>query len=156
MFHRFLIAFDGSAHARRALSESIDLAQMSRGRLTVMTVVPDAPAWVLGAYEAPLNVDYVSGRVEQGYQAMLDEAVDSVPGDVPVTKVLKYGPAGPAIVEQAAAGHAELIVMGSRGRGELRSLLLGSVSHHVLQASPIPVLIVHDFDTLTSTARLAS
>jgi nucleotide-binding universal stress UspA family protein len=144
VFRDLLVAFDGSSHAQRALDEAGDLAQAAAGRLTVMTVVPEPSTWALsGGYGAAVNLDELMAEIEREYQTMLDSALDTMADDVPVNKILTRGPAGASIVAEASANDHDLIVMGSRGRGELRSLLLGSVSHHVLQASPVPVLVVH-------------
>jgi len=150
VFRRLLVCFDGSLHAQRALREAIDLAHGSDGRLTILTVVPQPSAWALaGGYPAPEALDDLAAQLERDYRHLLDTGADTVPADVPTTKLMRHGAPGPAIVEEAAGGGHDLIVMGSRGRGELRALLLGSASRHVLNATSIPVLVLHvpDDDT---------
>jgi len=145
VFRRLLVAVDGSTHAERALHEAIDLAEATKATLTVLVVVPRPSSWLLGSPFGPaIDVPEIEEQVEREYEKLLDTSVAEVPDDVPVTKLLVRGAAAPAIIEQAERGHHDLIVMGSRGRGEVRSLVLGSVSHHVLQGTAVPTLIVHD------------
>jgi nucleotide-binding universal stress UspA family protein len=145
MFRNILAAIDGSRHAERALAEAIDLAQSNHAALTVMASVPDPSGWLLsgGAYGGGLDFEALMDESEREYQELLEQAVASVPQDLPVRKVLAHGRPGERILEQLKDGNYDLVVMGSRGRGEVRSLLLGSVSHEVLNASPAAVLIVH-------------
>jgi nucleotide-binding universal stress UspA family protein len=145
MFRRLLVAFDGSQHAESALDEAIDLARATSGRLTILTVISNhADAWALGApYWTPVSFEVVGDEVERAHARMLAAAADRIPADVPVTTVLNRGAPGAKILQEARRAPHDLVVMGSRGRSEFRSWLLGSVSHEVLKASPVPVLVVH-------------
>jgi nucleotide-binding universal stress UspA family protein len=140
MFHRILVACDGSPHACGALADAIELARAHRARLTLIAVVPAPALWMAGAGELPVDLGGADAP-EQEYQSILGRAAATVPADVPVTTLLKRGPAAAAILAAARESRQDLIVMGSRGRGEWRSLLLGSVSHTVLRSSPVPVLV---------------
>jgi nucleotide-binding universal stress UspA family protein len=144
VFRNILVAIDGSAHASRALAEAVDLAEEANATLTVITCVPDATSWLVGgAYSAGIDFARLAEETDREYSSLLEAAVDGLPQNLSVTKVLAHGRAAEAILEQAKSGRHDLIVMGSRGRGGMSSLLLGSVSHQVLNASPAAVLIVH-------------
>jgi nucleotide-binding universal stress UspA family protein len=66
-----------------------------------------------------------------------------VPEGIPVCTIIRHGHAPDEIVRRIEAAEHDLVVMGSRGRGPLRSLLLGSVSRAVLHRSPVRVIVVH-------------
>jgi nucleotide-binding universal stress UspA family protein len=141
MFHNILVAVDDSPSADQALAQAIDLAESEHTRLTLMTGVAElSPTVYLMAGEE-------TGRLIQNAQAqaeaILCRARDQVPADLPVTTVLTTKPIRIALIRQIKQGGHDLVVMGSRGRGAVRSTLLGSVSHYVLHHSPVPVLIVH-------------
>lgn len=144
MFRNILVPVDGSAHAERALSEAIDLAGDVNASLTVMTSVPDLSPWLVGGVaSAGINIQTLTQEAEDKHRQLLDAAVADVPADLPVTKVLSHGRPAARILEQVERGGHDLVIMGSRGRGEVRSLVLGSVSHEVLNTSRVAVLVVH-------------
>jgi nucleotide-binding universal stress UspA family protein len=141
MFRNILVAVDGSPDAAEALTDAIDLAESEHARLTLVTAVPQIPATGLLVPGAVTDDAIADSRARA--EAILRRAVDQVPDDLPVSTVLTDQPIRPALIRQIKDGHHDLVVMGSRGRGAVRSALLGSVSHYVLHHSPVPVLIVH-------------
>lgn len=150
MFRNILVSVDGSPHSKRALGEAIDIAAANRARLTILTAIPKPPGWICTPMTAcaseQLAVDF-----EREAKEILNKAVDRVPNDVPVTKILTRDAIREALLRQSETGNYDLLVMGSRGRGGVTASLLGSVSHHVLNHCKIPVMIIHENGELTNS-----
>ena len=142
MFHDILVAVDGSPEAEQALTHAIDLAESEHSRLTLITGIPKTPSIAClgpsGSAVAKIDAD-----ARAWAEDVLRRACDRVPDEIPVTTILTDHPIRTALIDQIHRGRHDLIAMGSRGRGAVRAGLLGSVSHYVLNHSPIPVMIVH-------------
>lgn len=153
-FRDILVAVDGSPPAERALDHAIELARSTGASLTLATVAPELSGWFLRGAATPPPVNPASGvplpteheqvraRLIDEHRQILEQARARVPDGVQSSTVLLQGRVGEAIVRRIRAAGHDLVAMGSRGRGELRSMVLGSVSHEVLHDSPVPVLIV--------------
>lgn len=142
MFRSILVAYDGSEHSKRALAEAVDIARTQGARLTLLTVAAPLHVWP-GPYVPPVT----EADLLQTAEHVAAEGEALVPDGIPVASRTVAGPPGPELLKRAAAADHDLIVMGSRGRGAVRSAVLGSVSHYVLNHSLLPVLVVHDRGT---------
>lgn len=142
---RMLVATDGSPHAKRAAELAARLARELRAAEVVLVNAGHIPALALGGPGADMMVDY--GALEEGFEkaghAMLEQTAAVFHGlDVPVKRQYRRGEPSHEILAAAAEAKADVIVMGSRGLGQIGGLILGSVSEHVLHGANIPVLIV--------------
>lgn len=125
--------------ADAALDFAADEAERRKAPLVVVTT------WTLPQLSAidGAGAAAVTEQIVDTTRELLGAAVQRVHAAHPtleVTQHLQPGSAAAAIVH--AAAHSSLVVVGSRGRGALASLVLGSVSHDVLLAMPAPVAVI--------------
>ena len=139
MYRNILVALDASEIAAQALAEAAELALALNSRLTIISVAPDLPS---AAYRAGIDVKALEAEVLAEVEALMREAVDSLPEGLPVTTVVRRGNPGAEIVGQIERGDHDLVVMGSRGRGRVTSSLFGSVAAHVHFHSRVAMLVL--------------
>ncbi len=131
-----LVGVDGSAASRRAIRMAAEEAELRGVHLrALMAITPYVDA-----------LGFVSGPDEQEVQeaeATLSECLAGLADDHPdlvVRADVVQTHAVEALMRRAAS--ARLVVVGHRGRGVVKSLVLGSVSRELLQRSPCTVLVV--------------
>jgi nucleotide-binding universal stress UspA family protein len=138
MYDKILVAIDHSEMSDRALAAARDLALLSKGEV-----------WILHLREREIITKtsvVMTDETEREATSMIEAAVDKLTaagvkayGHVGTTI---FGYAARSIVDDAIEHDVDVIVMGSRGRGDLAGLVLGSTAHKVIHLTDRPVLIV--------------
>ena len=141
---RILVATDGSPHAIGAANWTARFVRELRGAEVVLANVGHFPAVALGGLgEGYVDYAALEEGMKQGGEAILGDTAKAFAGcDVQVSRVYREGDPAGEIVKAAKEHNADIIVMGSRGHGQIGGLILGSVSERVLHAAHGPVLIV--------------
>ena len=140
--HRIVVGVEGSACSRAALRWAVEEARFRCGVVEVVTAflptyVPAAPDF---GY-VPLDPVDVVDEVRKMQDAAVTEVRESFDtAGVYIEQKLLKGRAADTLI--AASEGADMLVVGNRGRGGVRGLLLGSVSQQIAHHATCPVVIV--------------
>ena len=168
MIKTVLVPIDGSSHADKAVELASDIAGKYEARMELLYVCPEGPLPAELRHMA--EVEYASGgsptalKVPQGRspasmrpgsaddaelsrkigEGLLERAANEAKskGAAEVVTIIENGDAAEQILDHAEKDGANLIVMGCRGLGALRGLLVGSVSQKVSQLAPCSCIMV--------------
>jgi nucleotide-binding universal stress UspA family protein len=140
MISRILVAVDGSESSERALKTAIEMADQLDAELLIANVLEDfgdaAKIWK--------KHDSIVKELERQHDALLKKyrAVAIKQLSTKVKTIRAEGHAVEQILKIANRRRAGMIVIGSRGLSAAKGILLGSVSHKLVQLSERPVLVV--------------
>jgi nucleotide-binding universal stress UspA family protein len=124
-----VLGADGSACSRAAAAFAFEEAALRNAPLLAVCALADAPGVLGGA-----------GRLQEGFEQVIGPLEKEHPE---VTVLRQVSPGSPRDALLTAAHRAQLVVVGARGLGGIRGMMLGSVSHGVLHHAPCPVAVVH-------------
>jgi nucleotide-binding universal stress UspA family protein len=147
---RALIATDGSDIAVHAARQGFEVLR-APAEVTLLCVLTFVPGDEAGGFEGPVatpeEIEQEWAQARADADAALERTASALTGPAEVARRTEVGDAGAAIVSVAEEIGADVIVVGSHGRGLLgRIVHLGSVSDHVVRHAPCPVLVVRAAD----------
>jgi len=148
MYNKILAALDGSTHGLKAAQHAIRIAVCMDAELHLLTVT--RPYKVSPKLRQYLQAENLLGEPKY----VMDEMTDSIVSEAKdlaeqaglskLKSVVREGKPARTIVEYAQHNQIDLIVLGSRGVGEIESALLGSVSQKVSFLANCTVMVVRD------------
>jgi nucleotide-binding universal stress UspA family protein len=139
MFKNLVLAYDGSEFSLRALQRAKAIAERFESTLWLVHVFRN-PSDLLGY----TDFEKLFAKRKSAAQAVLDDARQKLGRTTFTLQVeLREGHETESILKVAENCAADLIVMGTRGLGAVKGLLVGSVSRKVIHYAECPVMVVH-------------
>ena len=137
MYEKLLVAIDHSKHTEQVLNAARDLASLSHGEVWVLHLREREVMSRAGLVETE-TIDEADAQVAAAVEELTKAGIKAHG----VVRSTIYGYAAREIVEDAKNRDVSVIIMGSRGRGDLAGLVLGSTAHKVIHLADRPVLVV--------------
>lgn len=144
-FRNILVAVDGSESSLRATEVAIEMSKALAATLTIANIVEIPVTPSLPDESVEIDVKQLDSTTSTPGEKMVSAAasLSEARGVQTVKKVITYmGSAGEGVSEYASKNDIDLIVVGTRGRGGLERLVLGSVADGVVHHARCPVLVV--------------
>jgi len=133
---KLVLAYDGFDYSQAALEETTRLAAEGANEVVVVSVVPpDARGSKSGGHVG--LAPHAHEDVARAHKHLRERGI-------PSEMKIAHGEPATEIIREAEASRADLIVCGTRGRGPVGRMLLGSVSHMLAENAPCAVLIVSE------------
>ncbi|SHK57877.1 Nucleotide-binding universal stress protein, UspA family [Selenomonas ruminantium] len=137
MMKNILVPVDGSEGSDRAVAEAIAMAEICEARLNFL--------YVANINQLAINAclsDAILEAVTKAGNVILDRAMEMVPSGIEKEAYSETGSPAVVILDFASSNDIDLIIMGSRGLGIVKGVLLGSVSQYIVEQAKCPVLVV--------------
>ena len=140
MFTNILVPIDGSDNSYRALDAALLLSEKLGSNITVIHVMEEVPITHIGS-EKMLNELLEASKKENQDILLKCTEIANQKGLTIKTFLLQGNPAS-AILDYNKKEKFDLVIMGSRGLGKFKELILGSVSSKIVHHSPCAVLLI--------------
>jgi nucleotide-binding universal stress UspA family protein len=139
---RIIVGVDGSDQSIDAARVAASLARARGANLVIVTVVRPPEGW-WGVVGSPPTAEALGDALSDAQQQVLDRTIEAVDLEgIEYDTVEEIGEPAQRLIEASERLDADLLVVGRRGAGFLRRLVVGSVASHVVNEAPCPVLIV--------------
>ena len=141
MLSKILVPVDGSENSFRALEHAIFLAtKIQEAKITALYVIEDPPSFYI---YSPKIIKKLHADYERQYTKILERCKEMADkSGININTVLIEGDPASKIIGYSEMEKFDIIIMGSRGMGKFKELIVGSVSNKVLHHAKCSVMLV--------------